>query len=795
MLGRLLGTEAGDGGRVLAAPSVTDCTRDARDGDLSRGLALFAAGRDWEACRALERARARGALDAEAWRKLGWARFALGDPTGAEAAMREAITRAPGEWASHCALGTVLRGRNDRVAIASLTAALDLAPGNVECLLALSSCARAFGEAGTAERWARDAIASASGRRDAWVALGVALLAQERLQEAHDAFERADTLAVETSGDRPESLDRGLALRLLGRTRDAIDYYEAKLPGTPDAAAHGQYALALLTAGDFRGWPQYEFRWFDPSLAAQRARYGRPQWRGDELEGKTILLRCEQGVGDVLQFIRYAPLVKAKGATVLLELRPGLGALPDSFPGVDAAFPHGQVTRDFDYWCDLLSLPRALRTTLDTIPASVPYLRADATRRRRWRERLAPVQGPRVGLVWAGDPNHPRDRQRSIPLDLVEPLLAVSGVSWLSLQKGPAAALLTATRAARGVADLGSELDDYAETAAVIDALDLLVTVDTSVAHLVGALGKPVWMLTPAPADWRWLEGRDDSPWYPTMRLFRQQTAGDWRGVIARVVTALEALRDGADGVPASAPPAAPRAAETRGFAASPKLATTCYTRVGRMQYLPEAGAEATSLECYGEHLQAQVEVLARLVPPGAVIVEHGAGLGYHAIALAPLAGAEGQVLAIESSKPFRTMLRQNIAVCDARGVSVMPEHAGAMTLDALDFERLDLLKVNDPLVGETLVEGGAATVWKLRPALFVARPSRSSLDALAARMVDFGYRCWCVETPMFNPANFNRNQSDVFAGARALALLALPEERDLGPLSGAAATITPARS
>ena len=227
----------------------------------------------------------------------------------------------------------------------------------------------------------------------------------------------------------------------------------------------------------------------------------------------------------------------------------------------------------------------------------------------------------------------------------------------------------------------------------------------------------------------------------------------------------------------------------------SPKIATTCYTRVGRMQYLPESGVETTSLECYGEHLQAEVELLIRLVRPGAVIAELGAGVGYHAIALAPLVGADGHVLAIESSRPSRTMLRQNIAVCGARGVSVMPEHAGLMTLDALDFERLDLLKINDPLFGETLVEGGVATFWKLRPTLFVARPSRSSLDVLAARMVDFGYRCWCVEMPMFNPANFNRNRRDVFAGARALALLALPEEREFDPHSGAAGMITPVGS
>jgi tetratricopeptide (TPR) repeat protein len=797
MLGRLLRSEA------KRAVSATEATASATskpavaDQGCSRALALFAAGRDWEARKAFERARAIGALNPECSRKLGWVRFALSDATGAEAAMREALAGAPDEWASHYALGAVLRGRDDRTAMIALTAALDRAPGNVECFLALSSCARSLGDAGVAERYARNALAVAPGCRDAWLSLGVALLAQERPQEAHDARERAEKLSDDAPGDRPDNLDRGLALRLLGRTWDAIDYYESKLPEAPEASAQGQYALALLTAGDFhRGWQQYEFRWFDPALAAQRAHYGRPQWRGEDLHGKTILLRCEQGVGDVLQFIRYAPLVKARGATILLELRPGLGALPDSFWGIDAAFPHGQVTRDFDYWCDLLSVPLALNTTFDTIPADIPYLRVDAERRARWRERIARAPAPRVGIVWAGDPRHPRDRQRSIPLDVLESLLGVVRVSWFSLQKGSAAAALTTKRVGCQLTDLASEFDDFADTAAVIDVLDLIVTVDTSVAHLAGALGKPVWMLTSTPADWRWLEDRDDSPWYPTMRLFRQKTAGNWGDVVARVVTALEALRDGIhNNLPTSAPRAVLPVARIRGSRTPKRVTRTCHTRVGRMQYLPESGTVATSLEHYGEHLQAEVDLLSRLVRPDRVIVEHGAGFGYHAIALAPLAGTEGQILAIEPSRTWRMMLRQNITASDAKRVSVMPLGAAGMTLDALDFERLDLVKINDPVFGETLAESAAATLWKLRPTLFVKQASWKSLDALAVRMVDFGYRCWGVETPMFNPSNFNRNENNVFADVRVLALLALPEECEFILPSDMAVTITPAGS
>jgi hypothetical protein len=302
-------------------------------------------------------------------------------------------------------------------------------------------------------------------------------------------------------------------------------------------------------------------------------------------------------------------------------------------------------------------------------------------------------------------------------------------------------------------------------------------------------------MLTPTPADWRWLEGREDSPWYPTMRLFRQKDAGSWGDVVAHVVTALEALRDGINDVPASVPRAVPPLARIRRSVILKHVARTCHTRVGRMQYLPQSGTVGTSLERYGEHLQAQVDFLSRLVRPCSVIVEHGAGFGYHAIALAPLAGAEGQILAIEPSRTSRMTLHHNIEASDAKGVSVMPSAAAGMTLDELDFERLDLLKINDPIFGETLAESGAATLWKLRPMLFVSQTSWQALDRVAVRMADFGYRCWGVETPMFNPSNFNRNEDNVFGDARVLVLLALPEECGFLPPSSMAVTVTPTAS
>ncbi|MGH8803080.1 MAG: hypothetical protein ACREX6_12400, partial [Casimicrobiaceae bacterium] len=417
---------------------------------------------------------------------------------------------------------------------------------------------------------------------------------------------------------------------------------------------------------------------------------------------------------------------------------------------------------------------------------------------------------------------HARDRQRSLVLDTLAPLLALDGVRWFSLQKGPAAAALKDSTSARAIVDAGEALVDYADTAAAIAELDLVVTVDTSVAHLAGALGRAVWVLLPTPADWRWLEGRDDSPWYPTMRLFRQTKAGAWPEVIERVRAALVALRDGSTseggkGTELSRPQAqyteslrgeslrelavqsAATAATPAAHPATPAIhrlprgvARARWTRVGIIECFPDGDPASISVAHYGEWLEPQIDLLRRLVPPNAVVVEVAAGIGYHALALAPLAGEGGQVLAIEGVSALRRALRENVAASDRRGVSVMPANVAGVTLDALAFERADLVKVDVAACAKALFNESADTLWRLRPMLFVAQSSQDTLDALAARVIDFGYRCWSVDCPLFNPKNFNCRDDDIFAGAGSLALLAVPEERDLAPPTGIAAAIAP---
>lgn len=297
-------------------------------------------------------------------------------------------------------------------------------------------------------------------------------------------------------------------------------------------------AFAYLTQGNFLpGWAYYEQR-LDGGTQSRNA-LG-PRWNGDALHGRTILLHAEQGLGDTLQFVRYAPMVAARGGRVVLEVQPALRQLLSTLGNIDEIISQGKIYSEIDTHCPLMSLPAVFGTTLATIPAPSPYLHAEPQRVQTWLRRIKSTF-PRVGLVWAGEPRHRRDRQRSIPLSMLA-LLSSAGASFFSLQKGPAAEQLKRLPPEFRIEDLEALSSDMSDTAAAIMALDLVISVDTSVAHLAAALGKPVWLLLPFVPDWRWLLHRDDSPWYPTMRLFHQPSPGAWEPVIQKVACELRAF-------------------------------------------------------------------------------------------------------------------------------------------------------------------------------------------------------------------------------------------------------------
>ena len=365
--------------------------------------------------------------------------------------------------------------------------------------------------------------------------LGNALRQQERLDEAAASYRNA----LKLKPDYPAACyNLGLALEQQMRLDEALACYRRAIALKPDHPdAHGGLATALLARGDFaNGWAEFEWRWKVPALIGTQRNFPQPQWRGEPAEGRTLLIHAEQGFGDTLQFCRYAPLAAKRELRVILEVQPLLVRLLRCLPGVDLVVPQGERLPQFDLHCPTMSLPLAFKTTLDTVPADIPYLCADDARVAFWRERLATLPGRKVGLVWAGSPRYLADKRRSMRLSQLAPFGSVPNVTFVSLQKDLAAQQTQTPPDRLILHDWTANLHDFDDTAALIEALDLVVSVDTAVVHLTGAVGRPIWVLDRFDTNERWMTGRRDSPWYPTLRLYRQPRPGDWDAVLAEVV-------------------------------------------------------------------------------------------------------------------------------------------------------------------------------------------------------------------------------------------------------------------
>jgi tetratricopeptide (TPR) repeat protein len=364
---------------------------------------------------------------------------------------------------------------------------------------------------------------------------GVVLRDLHRLAEALASFDRV----LSINPDHVDALNnRGVVLRDLNRPLEALASYDRALSIDPDnAETHSNRSCLRLLLGDFdRGWEEFEWRWRVRDFARWRRGFAEPLWHGDEpLEGRTILLHAEQGFGDAIQLIRYVALVAAKGARVVLEVPPPLKELCARIAGAALVIGAGEELPGFDCHCPLLSLPLAFKTRLDTIPKTVPYVWPGEQRVMEWKHRLPESGLRRIGIAWAGNPKFKGDHTRSIGLAQLSPLLSAPGIEFLGLQKDLREGDREILRNNPHVTYAGDAIGDFDDTAAIMSSADLVISSDTSVAHLAGAMGKPVWVLLQSVADWRWLLDRADSPWYPTARLFRQPEAGDWHSVIRRV--------------------------------------------------------------------------------------------------------------------------------------------------------------------------------------------------------------------------------------------------------------------
>jgi Tfp pilus assembly protein PilF len=368
--------------------------------------------------------------------------------------------------------------------------------------------------------------------------LGYALLKKEQLDEAVACFHKA----LQINPNYPDAYyNLGLTLHTKKNIDEAITCYQKALRLNPDhALAHWNMSLALLLSGNFKdGWKEYEWG-LNLDRISSYSNFQQPLWDGRNIRGLRILLYPEQGFGDTIQFIRYASLVAQRDAQVIVACPQELVALLHTVEGIHKIFACGEQLPNHDMRCPLLSLPFIFETELDNIPAKIPYITADPILVQKWRDKVHDDSAKlKTGLVWTGSPKHKNDHNRSILLEKFSPLTELADISFYSLQKGAASEQAKNPPKDMKFIDYTEEIIDFSDTAALMMNLDLIISVDTSVVHLAGAIGKPVWALLPFVPDWRWMLNREDSPWYPIMRLFRQPSLGDWESVIAEVKTEL----------------------------------------------------------------------------------------------------------------------------------------------------------------------------------------------------------------------------------------------------------------
>ncbi len=471
---------------------------------------------------------------------LGNALSENGDHLQAKGSFEQALALAPDYAAAHAGLGNVLAELGQfEFAEKTYKTAIAKAPDDAGIHYNYANLLTDSGQWQAAMEHYEKSIALRPDFVEACNNYGMLLAELDRHEEAIAAYRRA--IAIDPQfADAHNHL--GISLAATGKYEQAIVAYKKAIALSPDYVdAHWNLGLCQLLLGDFaNGWQGFEWRWKHPSFEKFRRNFPQPRWTGkQDLKGKTILLYSEQGLGDTLQFCRYAGGLAARSAKVIMEVQPSLLALLSGFEGPARVVAKGGELPAFNFHCPMMSLPLAFGTEPGTIPADVPYLRSNAGTSARWSGRLGEKTKPRIGIVWSGNPAQSNDRNRSMALSQLLPLIQPS-FDWISLQKEVRKEDIELLQSRPDICHFGDDLEDFSDTAGLIANLDLVISVCTSVAHLAGAMGKPVWILLPCNADWRWLLHREDSPWYPSARLFRQQAIGDWAGVMARVSVKLE---------------------------------------------------------------------------------------------------------------------------------------------------------------------------------------------------------------------------------------------------------------
>lgn len=678
------------------------------------------------------------------------------------------------------------------------------------------------GDIAAAEQVYRAVLKAHPNHANAWCYLGMACHDQNRLEEAVAAYRRAIQLQPQFA---VAYNNLGNTLRLLRRIPEAITCYDEALRQRPDyvnafnnkcmalfweghldeaeqgyrqvlklapqdAEAHKNLGVLMLLKGQFaEGWAEYRWRWHAQGMSPPK--YAQPAWDGSSLDGKTILLVAEQGLGDNVHFVRYAQVLKQRyRCRVVFACRRPLRDLLTGASGIDALVAIDEQPPPFDVYCSLLDVPGILAEELRETPGEVPYLSADPELVEHWRERLSAYGGVKIGVVWQGNPGYAADQMRSFPLTALEPLGRLHGIQLFSLQRDAGADQLDTLAGRLDIVPLGAELDRttgaFVETAAVLKNLDLVISPDTAVAHVAGALGVPQWLALSHVAHWPWLLDRDDTLWYPSARLFRQQTGGDWQGVFERMARQLIA----------DYPAVRPKTSDEYRCADCGVNRLT-RTRHGLMLYNRHDQYIGRSLDRYGEFSESECNLFRQLLRPGQVVVEAGANIGAHTVVLSRAVGAAGRVYAFEPQRILFQMLCGNLAlngcmnvVCREMGLGDQPgtlrvppldyqrennfggvelSDAGAgdpvpvVTLDSLELSACHFLKADVEGMELQVLRGGRKTLIRHRPLLYIENDRASASAALIEYLQGLEYELYWHLPPLFSPHNYFGNGENEF--------------------------------
>lgn len=768
------------------------------DAHINLSNSLLALGRAVDAVQSGQRAVALRPDNAGAHASLAVSQHAARDLAGAEASYGRALALAPAsaEHLFNYANLLVDAGRVED-AVQRYRDALTVRNDLPEVHVNLANNLVRLGKADEAMGHYHTALRLRPGMPEALLNLGNALFTHAGdLDGARRCFE-AVVAQVPTYRDALNNLT-SLAMEE-GDMVTAVRHARRMLEVHPnDQLLHTTAAGLFMSLGQWEeGWQHFEWRWLRPNLPVPLRDFGKPEWQGEDISGKTILIHHEQGLGDSIQFVRFVQQVAARAARVFLEVPSNLMALYGlAMTGVSLTV-YGEPLPPFDVHVPIMSLARVLGVTVDKVPAPIPYLKADPVRVATWRDRL-PKDGFRIGVVWQGKPGTGVDRGRSYALEQLAPVAGVAGVTLISLQKGFGLDQLDRLPDGMKVETLGPDFDEgpdaFMDTAAVMQHLDLIISSDTSVAHLAGALGRPVWVPLKFAPDWRWMRRREDSPWYPgTMRLFRQSAPGNWADVFTRLATEVAMLKDGDASrlIPAApqprqpllpfppvpAPPLPPHCPPVFVRTSPPPVAVNAgisetVTRIGSIRYPSADRALACCLELDGEWLEDEVDACARTLEAGDTVVEIGAGVGLHALTLS----RQFVVNVFEPEPRLREPMLWNFA---HHGHAAVKVHDGDGTdIDALDLAGLHLIKVCVDDLALRVLEGAQASISRHRPCLYLRSPSAEPEAALMERLRELNYRVWRHELPLHRAVNFKGNNIDPFPGVGVCNLICVPVGR-----------------